>query len=250
MPYYQKVNSFADLARELARQPSLADTLQAIVQYAASTIDGAEHAAITVKRGNEKYQTVAATGDLPLRVDAIQYETLEGPCLQALQEHHVFRSDDLATDQRWPVFGRRAADTTEVVSMMSHRLFLEDQDTIGALNLYSRKPAAFVQLEWTVLDDLATHCAVALATAAEREQNQHLRTALESNRDIGVAMGILMGTKLMTKQQAFDALRIASQHSHRKLREIAVEVSETGQLPDIGPLPAARKGTSPKPTCS
>ena len=124
--------------------------------------------------------------------------------------------------------------------MMSHRLYLEEQDVIGALNLYSRKPAAFADLELSVLDALATHCAVALTTVAEREQNQHLRTALESNRDIGVAIGILMGTKLLTKQQAFDALRIASQHSHRKLREVALEVTETGELPRIGPLPARR----------
>jgi GAF domain-containing protein len=236
MPYTQKIDSFASMARELAKLPTLSDTLQAIVGYAAKTIEGAEHAAITVKRGEQRYQTVAATGDLPLRVDAIQYETLQGPCLQALEEHHVFRSDDLATDERWPVFGPRASAATEVISMMSHRLYLEEQDIIGALNLYSRKPAAFTGLPVSVLDDLATHCAVALSTAAEREQNQHLRTALESNRDIGIAMGILMGTKLLTKQQAFDALRIASQHSHRKLREIALEVTDTGELPQIGPL--------------
>ena len=124
--------------------------------------------------------------------------------------------------------------------MMSHRLFLEGQDAIGALNLYSRKPAAFAKLDMEVLNDLATHCAIALTRVAEREQNHHLRTALESNRDIGTAMGILMGTKLLSKQQAFDALRIASQHSHRKLRDVALEVIDTGQLPDIGPLPARR----------
>lgn len=223
--------SFATLARELATQPTLAATLQAIVENAAATIPGAEDAAITVKQGKERYQTVASTGQLPLDVDAIQYRLLEGPCLQALELHHVFRSDDLGADPRWPRFGREAAAKTDAVSMMSHRLFLENSDTIGALNLYSRQPAAFAELELTALDDLATHCAIALATAAEREQNQHLRTALESNRDIGVAIGILMATKRVTKQQAFDALRITSQHTHRKLHLVALEVAETGELP-------------------
>jgi hypothetical protein len=228
--------SFAELSRELATQPSLAATLQAIVEHAAAAIPGAEDAAITIKRGTQRYQTIASTGPLPLQVDEIQYRTLEGPCLQALEDHHVLRSDDLGTDARWPTFGPEAAAGTEVVSMMSHRLFLENSDTIGALNLYSRKPAAFAQLELTALDDLATHCAIALTTVAEREENQHLRAALETNRDIGVAIGILMATKLVTKQQAFDALRITSQHTHRKLHLIALDVIETGELPRFVPL--------------
>ena len=36
-----------------------------------------------------------------------------------------------------------------------------------------------------------------------------------------------MATKLLGKQQAFDLLRIASQHGHRKLRDIALEVTDT-----------------------
>jgi GAF domain-containing protein len=234
-----RTDSFAQLARELATQPTLAATLQAIVDHAAATIPGAEDAAITVKRGTQRYQTVATTGELPLRVDAIQYRTGEGPCLQALEQHHVLRSDDLGSDARWPTFGREATASTETVSMMSHRLFLEDSNSIGALNLYSRKPAAFAQLELSTLDDLATHCAIALTTVAEREQNQHLRMALETNRDIGVAIGILMASKLVTKQQAFDALRITSQHTHRKLHQVALEVIEIGELPRFVPLPHA-----------
>lgn len=223
--------NFGTLARSLARLPTLADTLQAVVEYAAANVAGAEHASITVKRGNQAYQTIASTGELPMLVDSIQYALQEGPCVQALDDSHVLRSDDLANDSRWPRFGRRAVDATEVVSMMSHRLFIEDEETIGALNLYSRKPAAFAALPLTALDELATHVAIALARAAEHEQNQHLRTALESNRDIGVAMGVIMALHKVSKEQAFDALRVASQHSHRKLSVIAREVAETGELP-------------------
>ena len=239
-----RTDSFAALARELATKPTLVATLQAVVEHAAATIPGAEDAAITVKRARQRYHTVASTGELPLQVDAIQYRTGEGPCLQALEQHHVLRSDDLGRDSRWPIFGREVTAATEVISMMSHRLFLEDSDTIGALNLYSRKSGAFAQLQLTALDDLATHSAIALATVAEREQNQHLRTALETNRDIGVAIGILMATKLVTKQQAFDALRITSQHTHRKLHLVALDVIETGELPRFVPMPAPSPSVS------
>jgi AmiR/NasT family two-component response regulator len=50
-----------------------------------------------------------------------------------------------------------------------------------------------------------------------------------------MAMGILMASKLLTAEQAFEQLRKASQHLHRRVREVAEQVTETGQLP---PLPA------------
>lgn len=247
MPERARAEKFAEIARELARQPDLASTLQAVVDYAVRTIEGAEHAAITVKRGEQGYRTVAATGKLPLAVDAIQYQTGTGPCLDALEDHHVIRVDDLATEDRWPGFTDRATASTEVVSMVSHRLFLEHEDTFGALNLYSSKPAAFAGLDPSVLDILATHCAIALAKAAAHDQNEQLRTALETNRDIGIAIGILMTSLLITRVQAFDLLRIASQRGHRKLREIALDVIDTGALPAAAGLAYRANQRSPAP---
>jgi GAF domain-containing protein len=166
-----------------------------------------------------------------LAVDDLQYEARSGPCLEALTTDHVVRADNLATDGRWPGFAQRAAASTAVVSMLSRRLFLEEEDTIGALNLYSSRVAAFAETDPSVLDILATHCAIALAKAAEHDQNEHLRIALDTNRDIGIAIGVLMTSMLITKAQAFDLLRITSQHGHRKLREVALEVIDTGVLP-------------------
>lgn len=69
------------------------------------------------------------------------------------------------------------------------------------------------------------------------EEAAHLRVALDSNREIGKALGILMLTYKLTSQQAFDLLRGVSQHTHRKLRDVAVDVTETGTLD----IPAAAK---------
>lgn len=35
----------------------------------------------------------------------------------------------------------------------------------------------------------------------------------------------------ISREQAFDLLRLASQHTHRKLAEIAYDVADTGALP-------------------
>jgi AmiR/NasT family two-component response regulator len=71
-----------------------------------------------------------------------------------------------------------------------------------------------------------------MAQAREQEQLGTLRTALDSNRMIGAAVGILMVRHGITQARAFDLLRDVSQHANRKVRSIADEVVATGTLPD------------------
>jgi len=81
-----------------------------------------------------------------------------------------------------------------------------------------------------------------LATALQEQRNRaaNLELALATNREIGQAIGILMATDHLTATQAFERLRAASQHSHRKLRDIAADVTETGVLAVVaGPAPGA-----------
>jgi len=70
-----------------------------------------------------------------------------------------------------------------------------------------------------------------------KAQNQvtNLEVALGSNRDIGTAIGILMNSQLVTQEEAFTMLRVASQHTHRKLREVANDVIFTGVMAPLPP---------------
>jgi len=61
-------------------------------------------------------------------------------------------------------------------------------------------------------------------------KTENLHRALNSNREIGTAMGILMARHQLTSDQAFDLLRRVSQGAHRKVVAIAAEVIETGAL--------------------
>lgn len=220
---------FADLARELARHTSEDDARTAIVQAALRAVPGAEHGGLTVLRAG-RFSTEAPSSELPRRVDAIQYELNSGPCVDAILQQTVFRTGDLSSDERWPEFGRRAVTETGVYSMLGFRLYLEGDDTIGGLNLYSTQRDAFDESAELTGGIVATHAAIAMTGVRHRSQADHLRLALESNRQIGVAMGVLMTRQHVTRQQAFDLLRIASQNSHRKLADIAMDVCDTGTL--------------------
>jgi hypothetical protein len=134
--------------------------------------------------------------------------------------------------------------------MMSLRLFMEDDDAIAGLNLYSTRPDAFDDDAQTIATVLATHSAMALIAASARERVTNLQRALVSNRRIGMAMGVLMSSHKVTEGDAFTLLRIASQNSNRKLNDVADEVITTGalDLPTVTSVPRHRPATQrPQP---
>lgn len=59
----------------------------------------------------------------------------------------------------------------------------------------------------------------------------HLRRALKHSRDIGAAIGVLMAMMKVTRDEAFELLRKASQDQNRKLHDLALEVVSNGELP-------------------
>jgi AmiR/NasT family two-component response regulator len=65
--------------------------------------------------------------------------------------------------------------------------------------------------------------------AAATAHAEHLQRALVSNRQIGMAMGILMERRRLTPEQAFDQLRKLSQQRNVKLREVAEQIIYTGE---------------------
>lgn len=229
----QLSQTFADIARALLSEETVEGTLQRIAKLAVETIDGCDYAGMTLVKGG-RMTTPASTADVPTTVDAIEIESGEGPCLDAIREHDVFHTDDLAQEKRWPSFARRAVEETQVRSMLSFRLFIAE-DTMGALNLYSKRPGAFDDDDRTVGSVFAAHAAVALSTAQHAQQ---MEEALQSRDTIGQAKGILMARQGVTADQAFDMLRRGSQRLNIKLRELAQRVAEgTATSDEVGKAP-------------
>jgi GAF domain-containing protein len=215
------------VARELqGEHGDVEATLQAITAAAVGTVPGAEDCGISYVIGRSTVQPRAATSEFPRSVDVLQERVGQGPCLDAVWKETVVRVDDVRTDERWPEFATRAADLG-VGSMMCFQLFVEG-DQLGAMNVYSRARCAFDDAAQDVGLLFAGHAAVALAGA---EHEQELREGLTHRDVIGQAKGILMERHRLTAHQAFDLLVRTSSTTNRKLRDIADELTETGQLP-------------------
>lgn len=225
--------------RALGNDRSAAEVSRLITTSALASMPGAAAAGLSI-RVKGRFRTVAQTSELPLAVDTLQYERGAGPCLDAARNppagsdvgvDAVVYVEDLRTDDRWPAFAQAALEQTPALGMLCYRLVIDHRnDPIGLLSLYATKPHAFDPDTIAAGQRLATYAGVVLAYATEREKTANLEQALHSSRDIGAAIGILMCRHLITREQAFDLLAKASQNTHRKLRDLAADVIDTGDL--------------------
>jgi transcriptional regulator with GAF, ATPase, and Fis domain len=218
----------ASMARDLLAQETVDATLERITASATELVEGCDAAGILVLHGR-KVQTLAPSHQLVIDSDRLQETLEEGPCFDAArrsQGERVFRIADLTEQQtRWPAYASQA-HRLGVGSMMGFLLFTEEED-LGAMNFYSRRPGAFTEASELAGWLLASHAAVAFSSARTHAQ---MEQAVTTRHVIGEAMGILMGSRHLTEEQAFEVLRRYSQENNVKLREVARRVCERGTV--------------------
>ena len=246
----QLVAMYAGVRSRLRAFSSEADAATAMTSVAVEMVPGAEFAGMTRVRPGGSLVTIGATAPLVDDVDRVQYQLGAGPCLDALTSDQPVVAEDLRRSARWPDFGPRAAELG-VLSMLSHRLHLEDRPdgadepdedgrhVLGGVNLYSRRPDAFdPDRAAPLLSVLASFCALAIWGGSMADHARSVEAALHSSRDIGAAQGILMERYKISREEAFGLLSVASQRVNRKLRDVALQIVDTGEVP----LPPPQSG--------
>jgi GAF domain-containing protein len=223
----QLAEVFAEISRVLLAEADVQSTLDKMCELLVDTVEGCNHAVVTVVR-NHHLESPAGSDDVGPAVDAIQLEVDEGPCLEAIREHEVVLTDDLTTESRWPQFSRRAVETTGVRSMLAFRMFVA-ADTLGSLNLYSKRAGAFTDESLAVGTIFAAHAAVALRAAQTKEDLARLREVVETRELIGQAKGIVMGRQGISSDAAMEILCRGAERLKVELRELARRVVEGEQ---------------------
>jgi GAF domain-containing protein len=235
---------FATLTYSLLDATTAAEVLQQIVDAAVRVVPGADLVSVTLRSRDGKFHTPVETDPVAIELDQLQYDLLEGPCLDVADPAGpaVASAPDLAVAASWPRFGPAAAErgmgavlsTTLLPDVQAPRLS-------GALNIYSRRPHGLDQTDQAVALLLATHASLALAHTeavdASALQAEQLRRAIDSRDVIGQAKGILMERFDLTDDDAFRMLVSASQDSNIKLIEVArFLIAERGRrTPDVKP---------------
>lgn len=221
------VEAFRRLSGLLLEEESRVSALDQVVHLAVATIPRCDECGISVRTDAGVF-TTAGTGDVET-LDAHQYALGQGPCLDALDHGQPYRLTLSDSGTNWPRFVD-AMTGSGMQAMLAMPLTVRDR-TLGALNIYSRTAEPFSAEDFSVAELYAGQAGVALANLETHETAvelaAQLRRALDSRAVIEQAKGILMASRGLNADQAFDVLVSASQRENRKLRDIALNLVET-----------------------
>jgi GAF domain-containing protein len=209
-------------ARTIGHARTLEETLQTIAETALLSIPGIDHVGVSVLERGGQPVTKAATSDLVWQLDKLQYSLNEGPCVDSLHAASVIEAPHIRHDQRWPRYVP-AAVNLGLKAQLAVKLALDQQGTVGGLNMYSTASDDIHPQAPGIADLFATHAALALGKA--RQVNE-LHEALRTREVISQAVGLLMAKYTLEPDAAFGFLVRTSSHSNTKLRDIATRMIE------------------------
>ncbi len=213
---------FRSLAEIVYVSDDFTGVYQSIVSAAPTLVEGCDHASLMLRRDG-RFFTVASSDEVARSVDAHEREIGEGPCLDAIVDESIYHDADLNDGSPWPRLAERVLAETPVRSMAGFRI-RTGEDMSGALNLFSDTPGGLTERAVDQGIVLASFISVALVASHERRSAQTLRAGLETNREIGKAMGLMMAFHKVSDDEAFRMLRRASQDLNIKLSEVARQV--------------------------
>ena len=212
--------------------------LRLVVELARDTVGGADGVSVSLRR-HGRLSTVAASDQTVLDMDAQQYATGEGPCVQASIEGRWYLTESLEHEERWPEFTPRAR-ALGINAILSTPLVTLHRP-VGALNIYSRTPSAFAARDQKLAAKFATEASAILADSgvdvSDDERSERIQRALRSRELIAQAQGVIMERHGITEHDAYKALRIYSQRTGRSLRARAQDItaSTVGARPESVP---------------
>jgi GAF domain-containing protein len=217
---------FARMSGLLLDESTVNSALDTVTALAVDTIAGSTGSGITLLDAAGRRITSAATDDLVRRLDGLQYDLDEGPCLSAWRERQVLRSGTESVRGRWPEWTRRA-EGLGMASYVSAPLISRD-DAIGAIKVYSTTDDAYDARDADLLRRFASQAAIFVANAvtvrAAEQLSERLKQTLRTRDVVAIARGIVMVRDGVDSEGAFRRLAEESQRSRRPLRDVAAQV--------------------------
>ncbi|MFI1423029.1 ANTAR domain-containing protein [Streptomyces sp. NPDC020731] len=212
------------ITRWLLETESVEDFLQTLADTALELVP-CEGVGVTLERDGRPL-TVVSAGIAAPKLDEKQYGQDDGPCLQALRSGKEIAVGDMLEETRWGDYPAYAA-SCGVRSSLSLPI-APHTDTAGALNLYAEPPDAFAGVDLAALRALAAQATEGIALSQRisdaQEFADQMQTAMRSRSVIDQALGIIMGQRRCTADEAFRILRSASQHRNVKIRDVCAQL--------------------------
>ena len=217
--------------RQHEQPHDVAGALETLVA-AAEGVFGVSGAGLMVADADRVLRYVAATDSTAEVLEAAQEEHGTGPCVESLVLDVLVETSDLRTDARWPGLLADYPDVRlgAVLGVPVHVAGV----AVGSLNVYRRDPFEWDQSDQEALMAYADLGESVLAGAVHSHQQsrivEQLESALESRVAVERAVGVIMERHGLDAVDAFDRLRRAARSSRRRVRDLAREILDGGQI--------------------
>ncbi|MFJ6002273.1 ANTAR domain-containing protein [Arthrobacter sp. NPDC092385] len=204
-----------------------------IAGHALSAADDEVLCGVTLLRARTK-TTVASNSPDAQKMDEVQYEYNDGPCLRAARLGMVHYVSDFDSEERFPEYSR-AISEHGIKSALGVPIPLEG-DATAALNFYSPLTDAFadgaIDAAERFAEEVSASLRLAVRIARLTESSADMRAAMESRTTIDLAVGVIMGQNRCSQDTAMSILKAASSARNIKLRDVAASVLQSlGQGP-------------------
>lgn len=224
---------FTDLVAALQCGDDRALPPSRIVDLGIRCMPRAQHVAITA-HVDGRLRDVAASSEVPARIDRIRAETGEGPAFDLVETNDLVLTDDLMDEPRWPAFGRRTVEETGIRSIVAYRLHLSSRHR-AALCCYSDWPFAFDQLAISTGAIFAAYTSLTAGHELVLNEPPSGERAADVHREIGLAVGILIAGSGLSAEAAYQRLHHASGVLGQSLGQAARHVIDHRRLPGAEP---------------
>jgi GAF domain-containing protein len=198
------------------------DFLTKLVTIAGSTLSAEDDevlCGVTLLRARTK-TTVATNGIDAQKMDEVQYEYDDGPCLRAARRGVIHYVSEYS----------RAISGHGIKSALGVPIPLEGEAT-AALNFYSLLKDAFSEEAIDAAQRFAEEASVSLRLAVRiaklTDSSADMRAAMESRTTIDLAVGVIMGQNRCSQDKAMSILKAASSARNIKLRDVAASVLQS-----------------------
>jgi GAF domain-containing protein len=216
------------LTRFFVADGTVVDTLIRVCELARDAIPVADEVGVTLLVEG-RVRTAVYTDEQVPEVDQAQYETGDGPCLDAFRDQRVHRIDSTADEGSWPAF-RASAAAHGIHSTLSMPMVINGEG-VGAFNLYSRTDRPFSQDEERAAAQFASQAAIVAANSQAywdaHELTMDLDQVVKSRAQLEQAKGILMARHRCGADEAFELLVAASQRENVKPQTVASRIVAT-----------------------
>jgi hypothetical protein len=205
------VAALKEITARITSAAALPEAVADLLKITTDVVPGHVQCGVTLITQGEP-ATFAATG-LPAEVlDESQHADGDGPCMTAVRDRDIVMSQDLARETRWPSW-TPTARRFGIASVLSYP-FDVDPLMLGALNLYSDQPGAFIDDVPIVAMLVADHASLLLRVRLRQLTQEELLAQVSDVRagDAAVerAIGILMAQRGCPADQALRHLHEAA----------------------------------------